>query len=535
MPSSSSTSDRRAADRGGALVRAGHHALAWHLLAAGVRTYYGVPGFPATSVLEDLELLGGEVEDAQNEKVAAELAFGATRGGRAAGVVCKGNGAFLAAEPLQNAGPHTIGAPLLLLVGDDVHAASSTVPTDARPLGVMLHVPAFDLPTGDVMGVTVAAAVHASVQARRPVIVRFTDRVAVSGAPADEVPLEPEQLPTTPRDDRAHRLTKLSRYLDYAVGRAGELDRVARTAPVWRREGIGERGILAAGQPWNLVGDSGDGRHEPVLGVSIVHPLPPAAVEFGLGLREIVVLEHGEPFLEDAMQRALGAAGFRGRVLGQRTGHVPPLGVTSTDDVARALDVPPGHTDTPRHWKAAPRDRPAEFELLFDVLREVQDDTHVVIHSCVGSCIATAYPPYQIVDSALNLGGSIAVAAGHAAVTGSPTIALIGDYGVLHSGLSAHDQVYQRQRNVLTIVLANGSSAKTGGQPSAAAKHLPDREPLDLVRMLSRAAPEDRIHIVDLDQMSPRDLGSAITGLLATTPATLVIVAGEGIHRPDPG
>jgi TPP-dependent indolepyruvate ferredoxin oxidoreductase alpha subunit len=169
---------------------------------------------------------------------------------------------------------------------------------------------------------------------------------------------------------------------------------------------------------------------------------------------------------------------------------------------------------------------------LFDVLRDVRYDEEVTIHGCVGSCVAAAYPPWLILDSALSLGASINMASGAAAGLRRPAIALIGDYGLVHSGLSGHDQVYQRRRPVLTIVLANGRSAKTGDQPSPVARDLQDGSPLDLRRLLDRAAPTSSVHFGQLADYDHESLLQCVMKLLRSAPATLVLETGDGVHRP---
>ncbi len=97
-------------------------ALAESLLDAGIELFLGVPGYPVTQLLEELESSGARVVDPQNEKTGAEMAVGSSLSGVPVALVLKGNGALLAAEPLQNAGPHGVGAPLLVVVGDDILA-----------------------------------------------------------------------------------------------------------------------------------------------------------------------------------------------------------------------------------------------------------------------------------------------------------------------------------------------------------------------------------------------------------------------------
>ncbi len=506
--------------------------LAQDLLLDGVRTFLSVPGHPASSLADELLALGARVDDAHDEKTAAEIAYGCSIGGSPVAVLTKGNGALLAAEPLQNAGPHGTGAPLLLIVGDDVRASSSTVPTDARVLGEVLGLPVFDLPAGRLRGAAVADAVAASATLRRPVVLRFTESL-VRTAVAPDPPGPAGGAPAVEPDPAAGlRLTKLSRYLDFAVVREPELRRVADAAPQLRlgasARTVDERvGLLAAGAAWERIVERLPWSTPlPALALTCIHPLPAAAVDFCRSLDRVVVVEEGRPVVEDALQLALVRAGVGCRVDGQRNGLLPALGAERPSDVLRAvhgdpveppvLEARPVPTDAATH----------PFAAVFDALAAVRSRTGVPVESCVGSCISAAYPPWSVVDAALNLGGSVAVAAGVAAATDEPAIALIGDYALVHSGRSALDQVHQRGLPVLTVVLDNGRSAKTGGQESAVSASLADQAPLDLDDLVRRGTPDRRVEHVRLPVTGTAELTTLVEELLADLPAVLVVHDG---------
>jgi len=76
-----------------------------------------------------------------------------------------------------------------------------------------------------------------------------------------------------------------------------------------------------------------------------------------------------------------------------------------------------------------------------------------------GCSILAMNPPYRIGVATYGLGSSVAVAA-----TG-PRVALVGDYALLHSGLNALIDVYERELPLLCIVFANKRMGMTGGHP----------------------------------------------------------------------
>jgi indolepyruvate ferredoxin oxidoreductase alpha subunit len=113
--------------------------------------------------------------------------------------------------------------------------------------------------------------------------------------------------------------------------------------------------------------------------------------------------------------------------------------------------------------------RDCPFIAVFDILQEKQ-----LPFICDAGCsILGMTPPYALGIASYGMGSSIAVAAR------STGIALIGDYALLHSGLNALIDVYEKRLPLLCIVLVNRCAAMTGKQPS------PD--PLPYIRW---AAPE---------------------------------------------
>jgi indolepyruvate ferredoxin oxidoreductase alpha subunit len=150
-----------------------------------------------------------------------------------------------------------------------------------------------------------------------------------------------------------------------------------------------------------------------------VHPIPRQAA----GYRDLH--EFGRPFVRD------------------HRGLCPP--------------VPGGHPQSMADrgfYRTFCRDCP--FITVFDILREKQ-----LPFICDAGCsILGMTPPYELGVASYGMGSSIAVAAR------STGIALIGDYALLHSGLNALIDVYEKRLPLLCIVFVNRCTAMTGKQPS---------------------------------------------------------------------
>ena len=78
----------------------------------------------------------------------------------------------------------------------------------------------------------------------------------------------------------------------------------------------------------------------------------------------------------------------------------------------------------------------------------------------IGCSLLATNPPYRIGKASFALGSSVAVAAR------STKVALTGDYALMHSGINALLDVYEKQLPLLTIILKNNRMGMTGGQPA---------------------------------------------------------------------
>jgi indolepyruvate ferredoxin oxidoreductase alpha subunit len=123
-----------------------------------------------------------------------------------------------------------------------------------------------------------------------------------------------------------------------------------------------------------------------------------------------------------------------------------------------------------------------------------------VVTGETGCMVRSQLPPWEFMDVKYGMGSSIGLGAGLAR-TGIPQqiIALSGDSALLHSGLGELIDAAQAGVDMLVVVLANETTALSGGQPHPATGHdaqgVP-RPPADLVDLI-RAAGADRVHVVD--------------------------------------
>jgi TPP-dependent indolepyruvate ferredoxin oxidoreductase alpha subunit len=96
------------------------------------------------------------------------------------------------------------------------------------------------------------------------------------------------------------------------------------------------------------------------------------------------------------------------------------------------------------------------FKTLLNILKE--RDMKMICDA--GCSVLGMTPPYELGIASYGMGASIAVAAR------STGVALIGDYAMLHSGINALIDVYEKHLPLLCIVMKNNCTAMTGKQPT---------------------------------------------------------------------
>ncbi len=138
----------------------------------GVKVLTFVPGYPITKVAE---ALGAEITI--NEKVALEIALGASATGARSMVLVKQVGMNILADPLVISATHTIGSGVVVIVGDDLGPKNSQVEMDSRFYGPLAELPVLDPKDPAALHGSILEAYALSERLRIPVIVRVTSRL----------------------------------------------------------------------------------------------------------------------------------------------------------------------------------------------------------------------------------------------------------------------------------------------------------------------------------------------------------------------
>ncbi len=465
----------------------GDVALAQGVLAAGVSLVTGYPGSPATGVFDALlELAPSDtyIHWAPNEKVAMEMAMGASLGGQRALVVLKSVGLNIALDPLATFSYSGCFAGLVILVGDDPQGWSSQNEQDSRWLARVAELPVIE-PTDVGQAAGLMAQAFAWSEARQlPVIVRITTGLSLDSAPVEP----PWRLPPPV----GVFLRKRGRWVvlpDNVVRRRRTLHRRLRElaqdlerSPYDRAGGQGRLGVLAVGHAWaKLTRLLGAEAPLSVLGLSSVWPLPEESLARWLApLERLLVVEEGGAFVEQELRALIQRRGLAIVVLGRQDRAMPEEGELSNAALAAGLQaLAPGLAlpPTKEQTRAMPSKTPlcagcGYWPVMEALAAEMEArggrQRHIVVGE-TGCMVRGDLPPLELFDVKYSLGASLGLGlglalAGSRSRTRPRVVALVGDSAFFHTNLNALPQIVQAGASMTVIVLDNRVTALTGGQ-----------------------------------------------------------------------
>jgi len=455
----------------------GFEALYLAAVDSDVTLITGVPGYPVTSLME--LFLKTETQSTKthtltyraswltNEKVALEMALGASVSGKRALVLVKHVGMNLLSDPLITSVTHTIGAGLVIIAGDDPGVKGSQNEQDSRWYGRIAEVAVFDPSSPEAAYRTLRRAYELSEESRIPVIVRVTaglekckgkiERFPVASAPHPEFDRSIWKLRMMEKHQHFH-----SKVYPMLEEEAENTDLNEIRKGVERTRGAERIGIISSGFASALVEYAlkKSGKHKEIshLVLNLVNPIPMKKIgAFLKDKQKVLVVEESEPFIEEQIR-------ISGNICGKKTGHLP-YGQITPEDIEVALE----------HIEEEKVSKPADFKLiesrkkgrasicedcpylpLYNFLR-IPD---VRIAGDMGCSVRSAPEPLTAVDVSFALGSAISVACGFE----KKGIAVIGDFALAHSGILGLLNAASEGYEVLVLVLQNEVAAMTGGQ-----------------------------------------------------------------------
>jgi indolepyruvate ferredoxin oxidoreductase, alpha subunit len=224
-----------------------------------------------------------------------------------------------------------------------------------------------------------------------------------------------------------------------------------------------------------------------------VYPIPVKLVRDLVNhCNEITVVEEGYPFIETRLNGLLGVPGKT--IRGKLDGTLSLTGELTPDSVAKAfgkeVHSPAAVTDIPGRPPMLCKGCPHidTYKAILDVAKE---QAVASIFSDIGCYTLGCLPPYEAINSCVDMGASITMAHGASQAGLHPVLCAIGDSTFTHSGMTGLLGAAKADANMTVFLLDNATVAMTGGQQTLAAGD-------DLVRVVEGlGVPKEHIKIIE--------------------------------------
>ena len=474
----------------------GNAAVSRGLYEAGCGLISSYPGTPSTEITETAAKYP-EIycEWAPNEKVAMEVAFGASLGGVRSVCCMKHVGLNVAADPLYTMSYTGVNAGLVVCVADDPAMHSSQNEQDSRHHAIASKVPMLEPADAAESRDFAKKAFELSEKFDTPVLLRMCTRIAHSQSLVE--PGERKEYVGKPYEKDAAKYIMMpamaKKRHPIVEQRTADLTAFAETCDLNREEWGGtDIGIITTGTSYQYVKEV-LGDEVSVLKLGMVNPLPVERIKnFAKKVKRLIVVEELDPIIENHC-KALGLD-VEGKNL------FSMIGEFSQETVAKAFgkDLPKTVTlDTDVPVRPPMMCAGCPHRGMFYTLSKLK----LTVMGDIGCYTLGAQQPLAAIDTTLCMGASVSGLHGFnkAAGASDKTVAVIGDSTFMHSGMTGLVNIAYNNTASTVIILDNSITGMTGHQQNPTTGFNLRGEPAAAVNLeaLCKALGIDRVRVVD--------------------------------------
>lgn len=521
-------------------ILSGNEAIARGLYEAGCHVAAAYPGTPSTEILENI---GAHYSNdvycqwACNEKVAFEIALGASIGGARAFAAMKHVGMNVAADPIFTMGYTGVRGGLVFVSADDPGCHSSQNEQDNRLYAPHAKIAMLE-PSDSAECLDFSKASFAiSEQFDTVVMIRMTTRVCHSKSIVElgertEHPVIPYErnvvkFAMLPVNARVRHVVREKELL--------ELERYSNDCRFnrWERGTDDEIGVITSGISYQYAKEV-FGESASYLKLGLTYPLPRRLIsEFAATVKTLYVIEENDPYLENAV-RALGLTHCIGKDKLPITGELNA--VIIKEALGFADGAVPYQVDEPVPARPPALCPGCPHRGFFHALTSLKN--RIVPAGDIGCYALAAGRPLSGLDTCICMGSGISSLIGLAKaleLNGDErkAIGCVGDSTFFHSGMTSLVDLIHAGSNAIACILDNSTTAMTGHQEhpgtekNLMGQHVPPVSIEALVKAMG--LPEDRLRIVDPNDgeavRAAMEAGLSLTGpfvIIAKRPCALI-------------
>lgn len=446
-------------------IMLGNEAIARGAYEAGVKVSAAYPGTPSTEISENI-IKYKEIysEWSPNEKVAMEVAIGASLAGVRALASMKHVGVNVASDPLFTISYAGVNGGLVLVAADDPGLYSSQNEQDTRMVARAAQVPVLEPSDSQEAKDFVKFAFAMSERYDTPVIVRITTRLAHSqGMVTLEERMEVEDKTYERNPAKTVMMPGFAKLRHLVVEeRTKQMIEEGCKFPINKVEYKDRKiGVISSGIPYQYVKEALP--NASVLKLGLVNPLPRKLIEeFAANVEKLYIVEELDPVIEEQV-KSWGIQAIGKEILtvqGEYSANMLKRAILGQDLELKAMAQVPNRP--PILCPGCPH------RSVFSVLKKLK------IHAAgdIGCYTLGAVAPLSVVDTTVCMGASISTLHGMEKAKGKDYIknwvAVIGDSTFLHTGINSLMNMVYNKGTGTVMILDNSTTGMTGHQDHAA-------------------------------------------------------------------
>ncbi len=482
----------------------GNEAVARGLYDGGLNLVSSYPGTPSTEITEFISKYDDVYSEwAPNEKVAAEVAFGASLAGKRSCCCMKHVGLNVAADPLFTLSYTGVTGGMVICVADDPAMHSSQNEQDSRHYAIASKVPMLEPADSNEAYQFAKSAFELSEKFDTPVLFRMCTRMAHSQSIVElgeHVKFDGYEYKKNPAKYIMMPGNAIKRH-PIVEARMEKLAQYAETCAYNRVENGGtELGIITSGTCYQYVKEAlGDSAS--VLKLGMINPMPEKLIQdFAAGVKRVVIVEELDPIIEDYC-KSIGID-VEGKNIFSKLGEFSQQTIREVllgekpETVCADSEIP---VRPPVMCAGCPH-RGMYYTLAKNKVTVLGD---------IGCYTLGATPPLCALDSTLCMGASVSGLHGFnkAAHKENQSVCVIGDSTFMHSGVTGLINIAYNMSASTVIILDNSITGMTGHQQNPTTGYNIKGDPAGKINLeaLCRSVGIKRVRIADPYNLSECD------------------------------
>lgn len=488
----------------------GNEAVARGAYEAGVTVVSSYPGTPSTEITENIVKYDNiYVEWAPNEKVACEVAIGASIAGARSMTCMKHVGLNVMADPVFTVSYTGVNGGMVLCVADDQGMHSSQNEQDSRHYAKASKILMLEPSDSAECKNFTKKAYELSEQYDTPVFLRLSTRVSHSQSLVEEEEKQDYQLKDYVKDPAKYVMmpgNAIKRHVA-VEDRINALREMVETSELNTVEDNGsEIGVIAGGIAY-LYAKEALGDKVNFLKIGIVYPFPEKKIkDFAAKCKKVFVIEELDPIIEE---------------------HCKAIGV---DVIGKDVFTLQGEYTPSMIKKAVLNEEPAPYEEINEVIPVrppvmcagcphrgtyyVLKKLGLTVSGDIGCYTLGAAAPLQSIDTTICMGASVSAAHGMAKARGEEfnkkLVSVIGDSTFMHSGITGLVDIVYNKGNNTVIILDNSITGMTGHQDNPTTGYTIRKEPTKQTNLVALCKSIGIEHVVVADPFDVKNFEKVV-------------------------